>query len=52
MAKKIKVFFKCFQCNKQCEREEEMKPEEVEIISGYDDRKDCNFYFEPMGVVK
>lgn len=48
MAKKIKVFFKCFQCDKQCEKEEEMDPNEVEIISGYDDREDCNFYFEPM----
>lgn len=42
--------FKCFQCDKQCEREEEMNTDEAKIIKawyGYDDRKDCNFYFKP-----
>ena len=36
--------FQMLSMHKQCEREEEMNPNDVEIISGYNDREDCNFY--------
>lgn len=45
---KIIVTYVCWQCDKMCERTETQYPEEVEIIAGYDDRNDCNFYFEPL----
>lgn len=45
---KLIVTYVCWQCSRMCERKEKQYPEDVKIIAGYDDREDCNFYFEPL----